>query len=241
MFRQEKLPCCAKGTHPAQHGSFFCLQVRLSVYSSHFFSFQTFFCPVWHFFETLCEIFQGTWYIYILWTDFCTFAASYTGRWFFFVAEPLNIHGCVKGWCGPHLIVRTEQRGNVQLFGHPSQQYLQAVQGIISFMPSAMENSMSFSSADSGFSSENVRMLSCICSISDIPLSTTVTPGISCRNLKPQDATESSGRMAFNLAASFSSRRASFPPRTGSMTQMGIFRLERSSHFSLASCNDQSR
>jgi len=60
-------------------------------------------------------------------------------------------------------------------------------------------------------------------------------------NRKAQAATDSSGRAAFSFASQTGSREASLPPRTGSMTQTGIFRSARRLYLPLPSCNVQSR
>ena len=74
-----------------------------------------------------------------------------------------------------------------------------------------------------GFSVSNVRIFSFNCSRSDIPESVTTTPGMLCKNRNAHAGIPSSGRKPFNTVSSFSASFASRPPRSGSITQTGIW------------------
>ena len=117
----------------------------------------------------------------------------------------------------------------------------QAVHGTAALKPSAISSSSACSSALRGSGWSNVARLSCICAMLDIPLRIIVTPGISCTHRSAQDASEASGRSACSFSCAAAGRFASFPPRTGSMTQMGMLYRFSSSHFSFACCSVQSR
>ena len=106
--------------------------------------------------------------------------------------------------------------------GQLSQQYRQPVQGTAIFWRSrrlilARPAGSSLLKPGSRFA---VRRFSSVCRMSDIPLSTTATPGRRITNRNAQAAGESSalGRYGRHSLG----RLASIPPCTGSITMMGI-------------------
>ena len=96
--------------------------------------------------------------------------------------------------------------------------------------PAAASNSAS----SRGLSSLQVRTFSSTCSSVLMPERTTVTPLTPCKKRKAKPAGLSSGRRAASFARAPSGREASFPPRTGSMTQTGTPREFKSFTFSSA-------
>ena len=96
------------------------------------------------------------------------------------------------------------------------------MQGSDCFICSAMPRSVLFSASLRGLAAENVCTLSRSCSKLDMPLRITVGRPSVCSQRKAQLAHDSPGRSACSTAASSGSGFASLPPRTGSMTQMGM-------------------
>ena len=74
-----------------------------------------------------------------------------------------------------------------------------------------------------------------------MPLRIIWTPSTPWRKRKAQAAVDSSGRRAWSSDSASGVREARRPPRTGSMTQMGMLYRRSSSHLALASCMVQSR
>lgn len=114
-------------------------------------------------------------------------------------------------------------------YGH-GMQYLQSVHGMfwLSIIRSATSSRNFHSSSLKGTNGENVRKLSCRCSLYVIPLSTVSTLGNDPAKRKAHAAAVSSGRRCFISAKTSYVTWANLPPNKGSMTTTGISRLASS-------------
>ena len=108
--------------------------------------------------------------------------------------------------------------------GHPSTQYLQAVQGMapaarsISAASARIERSPSVR----GFMALNRAVFCSICSRVDMPERIMATPGKLATNRRAQEAMDASGSAFCNKGAQAERSEARLPPRMGSMTTTGL-------------------
>ena len=138
--------------------------------------------------------------------------------------------------CVDALLYISTIRGMFMLTGQSGTQYKQFVHKTPMF---ARATSLAFCRVCSSVfvkivGAENNSAFSSTCSSVDMPLTTICTPGKLRSHFKAQDAALHVGCAAFKISSASAGSCASYPPRTGSITKIGIFRSIKNAYSSFA-------